>query len=182
LLKKIIITLLIISLLLFTGCLDNSSNNKKNGTDGDYTEDFQFTLLNGSRINLSKFMGKIVVLDLFGVKCQPCQYQMMVLDQISNEYKDKDVEIVSIDVWIVFGETTELIEEFIDAYKEQVGIDLDWTFGVDDSSGVLFYKYVPADKGIPMLYILDKNGNIYYSSAGYTEYSVLAEKLDRLVK
>ena len=169
----------------FTGCLNNTSE-EDTGNNGDaaggYGEDFEFILLDGGKKNMSEYMGSVVVLDLFGVNCQPCQYQMMVLDEISENYRSKDVEIVSIDVWMVFGETSVLVEDFIDAFKEQLDIDLDWTFGVDDSQGTLFYRYVPADEGIPMLYILDKNGNIYYSHAGYMDYPTLSAKIDGLLE
>ena len=64
-------------------------------------------------------------------------------------------------------------------YGKQNGIDLDWTFGLDDVTGTLYFKY--ANSGVPTLYILDNNGNIYYSQVGYTEYSILSQKLDELI-
>jgi hypothetical protein len=30
---------------------------------------------------------------------------------------------------------------------------------------------------IPKIYIIDQNGNIYYSHVGYTDYSTLSEKI-----
>ena len=141
-------------------------------------ESFEFYLLDGSKVNIAKYRGKIVLIDFFGVYCQPCQYQMLELKQIYDEYKNKNVEIISIDVWIAAGETPELVESFISTYKQE-NIDLDWVFGVDDSSGTLLNKY--ANSGVPMLYLLDENGNIYYSKASYTEYSILADKLDDLL-
>lgn len=181
----IIVVLLIILASFFTGCLNNSSEENEGDNkdlENAYVEDFTFTLLDGNKKSTSEYQGSFVVLDLFGVNCQPCQFQMMVLDQISENYSSKGVQIISIDVWIVSGETPGLVKEFIDAFKTQLGIVLDWTFGVDDASGTIFYKYVPADKGIPMLYILDKNGNIYYSHAGYMDYSTLSTKIDGLLE
>lgn len=105
---------------------------------------------------------------------------MLVLDEINQEYEDKDFEIISIDVWIVLGETADLVEDFIQQYANfGEPVYLDWVFGVDDSSGTLYFKY--AESGVPMLYILDKNGNIYYSKAGYTDYSTLKNKIDELL-
>jgi len=115
-----------------------------------------------------------------GASCKPCQYQMMVLHQISENYSHDTLQIISIDVWISLGETPEYLQGLIDAFKTQLGIDLDWTFGVDDETGTLFNKY--ASEGVPMLYILDKNGNIYYTFSGYTPYSEITKKLDELIK
>ena len=176
---KLKIIFLIFIFILFTifatGCINNSEN--KN----NYAEDFEFTLIDETTKSMSSFKGSVVLLDLFGVNCQPCQYQMLVLDEISTNYDGKNLEIVSIDVWITYGETLELVNDFIDYFLQELSIDIDWTVGVDDSEGTLFNRYVPEDKGIPMMYILDENGNIYYSHSGYLEYSQLSEKLDELL-
>ena len=110
-----------------------------------------------------------------------CQLQIFVLQEIFNQYKNKDVVVVSIDVWIVLGETVDTLNSLINAYRNlENPYPLDWTFGVDDSTGTLYNKY--ATEGVPMLYMLDKNGNIYYQKPGYTEYSVLSEKLNELLE
>jgi thiol-disulfide isomerase/thioredoxin len=143
-------------------------------------EIFNFTLLDSSTKSIIDYREKIILLDFFGVYCTPCQAQMIELDKINQEYKDEDFEIISIDVWIVFGETADLVEDFIQQYANlEEPVYLDWAFGVDDSSGILYFKY--AENGVPMLYILDKNGNIYYSKAGYTDYSTLKNKIDELL-
>ena len=177
-LSVIIVLTLLIS--LFSGCIDNSSKDASNDNN-EYTEDFEFALLDGSKMEMSEFKGKIVIIDLFGVNCQPCHYQMPVLEEISNVYKFKGVELVSINVWISLGETPELVEEFLIYFRDQLNIDLDWTFGVDDEAGTIFKQYIPEGSGVPTIYILDKNGNIYYSNAGYTDYSILSGKLEELI-
>ena len=173
--------LLFITLLIscLSGCIEVSTEDKS--TDNfEYGEDFEFTLLNGEKKRMSEFQGKFVLIDFFGVRCPPCQNQMLVLTQIYEDYKQKDLEIVSINVWIVAGETPELVEQYITEAREQ-GVYLNWTFGVDDTMGTLYFKYIPADAGVPTVYILDKNGNIYYTNVGYTDYSELTGIIDELI-
>lgn len=112
-----------------------------------------------------------------GANCQPCQYQMFVLNDLYNTYKDR-IKIISIDVWIVLGETVDTMHQFLQLFADE-GYDLAWIFGVDNVSGTLYYEY--ASSGVPMLYLLDKNGKIYYSKPGYTQYSELAEKIDEML-
>jgi thiol-disulfide isomerase/thioredoxin len=176
-LSIILVLTLIISFL--TGCIDLSSDDKTKD-NYEYAEDFEFALLNGEKKRMSDFQGKYVLIDFFGVRCPPCQEQMLVLTQIYEDYKQKNLEIVSINVWIVSGETSELVEQFITEAREQ-GVYLNWTFGVDDAMGTLYFKFIPEDAGVPTVYILDKNGNIYYSNVGYTDYSVLTGILDELI-
>jgi thiol-disulfide isomerase/thioredoxin len=176
LMNKKMISLLFLFILLtvvLSGCTSNTSEQVV-----DYKTDFEFTLLNGTKKNMSEYHGKVVLLDFFGVYCQPCQYQMLVLEKIFEEYKDKNLEIISIDVWIASGETSDLVISFLQSAKDQ-GVYLDWIFGLDDAVGTLLNKY--ANNGVPMIYILDKNGNIYYSKNTYTEYSVIKSKLDEIL-
>ena len=70
----------------------------------------------------------------------------------------------------------------INLFKQE-GIDLDWTFGYDDMRGTLYYKY--ASGGVPLIHILNKNGNIYYTKNGYldsySDYYELSEKIEELI-
>jgi cytochrome c biogenesis protein CcmG, thiol:disulfide interchange protein DsbE len=144
-----------------------------------YMEDFTFTTLEGNTTHLSTFYGKVLLLDLMGVNCQPCTFQMMQLKKVAENYSSDTVAILSIDVWVAGGENAELLRQYITAFHDQVGIDLNWTFGLDDVNGSIENIY--ASQGVPTLYIFDKKGNIYYSHVGYEEYSSLAKKLDEVL-
>ena len=119
------------------------------------------------------------MLDLMGAGCQPCQFEMLELKKVSENYSHNDVAIVSIDVWIAMGETATHIQQLIAAFNDQLGIELDWTFGLDDTKGTLFNTYTQG--GVPTIHILDREGNIYYSNYGYTAYSEIKEKIDELL-
>jgi hypothetical protein len=128
---------------------------------------------------------------------------MFDLHEIYNEYKNDDVEILSINVWAAYGETVDdvnrlfeafgcaspcdaedyfpnlQIREIKESYGYKGGIDFKWTYGMDDSSGTISNRYKIS--GIPHIMILDKKGNIYYTRAGYTDYNSLAEILDEVI-
>ena len=106
-------------------------------------------------------------------------YQMFELKKIEENYSRNQVIILSIDVWIQQGETPELIQNYISAFKQQANIDLNWTFGMDDRQGTIAKVY--AKNGVPTLYIIDEKGNIYYSHFGYEPYSTLKIKIDELL-
>ena len=152
---------------ILAGCTE-----KKNNT-GD---DFSFTTLDGETKHLSDYYGKVVVLDCMAVNCQPCMYQMFELKKISENYSKNDVAILSIDVWVSNGETASMLQDTINAFKNQMNMTLDWTFGLDDVEGTIEQSY--ASEGVPTLYIYDKKGNIYYSHVGYESYTELSKKID----
>jgi len=150
----------------------------KSDEKNEYVTNFEFKLLDNNNTQLSEYQGKIVLLNFFGVNCGYCKWQMVDLAEIYKNYKDLGVEIISINVYITLGETIEYTQQMITEAKEQ-GVYLNWTFGVDDTSGTLANKY--AKDGVPQLYLLDKNGNVYNSWLGYTEYSVIVQKLEELI-
>jgi thiol-disulfide isomerase/thioredoxin len=163
------LTALFLSIVL-TGCITNSDN----------ALNFTFTTLDGDTQQLSDYYGTILLLDLMGVNCPPCQQEMFELKKISENYSRDDVNILSINVWISLGETGALTKDLIQAYKDQVNIDLDWDFGLDDTKGTIGNEYAP--EGVPTLYLLDSKGNIYYTNVGYEEYSQLKDKIDELLE
>ena len=166
----LICVLLFFSLSIFAGCTEEKNIIR---------EDFSFTTLNGETKHLSDFYGKVIVLDCMAVNCQPCMSQMFVLKKVSENYSKNDVVILSIDVWVSAGETASMLQGVIDAFKNQVNLTLDWTFGLDDSQGNIQQTY--ASTGVPTLYIFDKKGNIYYSHVGYESYIELAKKIDETI-
>ncbi|KYK29973.1 hypothetical protein AYK20_09460 [Thermoplasmatales archaeon SG8-52-1] len=198
--KKIKFSIIAIFILLFsffTGCLNNSSDEKT------YSQDFVFNLLNGEQKNIRDFAGKIVLIDFTGANCGYCVPQMFALEQVYNTYDKNDLSIISIFVWMILGETVQDINNIIVAYEckspcdaenlfshvnlreakdyfdKEDGLELNWVIGYDDSEGTLYEKY--GKDGIPYLLILDKKGNIYYTKAGYTDYNGLTEILDEII-
>ncbi len=164
------IVFLFVFLTAFAGCTEEKITT---------ANDFTFTTLDGETKHLSDFYGKVVVLDCMGVNCQPCMSQMLELKKISENYSKNDVTILSIDVWVSYGETATMLQGTIDAFKNQVNITLDWTFGLDDLQRTIQNSY--SSTGVPTLHIFGKKGNIYYSHVGYEGYSVLATKLDEVL-
>ncbi len=167
--KKIlsVAILVFLFLIVFAGCTEEKNT---------FRDDFAFTSLDGETKHLSDFYGKVIVLDCMAVNCQPCMRQMFELKKISENYSKNDVSILSIDVWVSSGETASMLQGVINAFKDQVNITLDWTFGLDDSQGTIQAIY--ASSGVPTLYIFDKKGNIYYSHVGYESFTELAKKID----
>jgi hypothetical protein len=104
---------------------------------------------------------------------------MLELKKIAENYSSDDVLIMSIDVWVIRGETAEYLQSYIDYFKTELDVELDWFFGLDDDHGTLLYEY--ANQGVPALYIFDQKGNIYYPHVGLVDYSTLALKIDELL-
>lgn len=153
---------LLLALPFFSGCTEN-----KPTISG---EDFTFTTLQGEIKHLSDYRGKIVILDMWATWCQPCQYQMLELRKIYENYSRNDVEVLSID--IDERETIQQIQSFLDEFREY-GYELTWIFGRDD--GAIWEAYKVGNGGIPALCIFDRNGTLSFSHEGLAVYDQIPE-------
>jgi len=165
--KKQAISILFLLIILFTylsGCLDSSDNKD--------SDNFIFTTLDGQTKQLIDYKGKIVILDLWATWCSPCQFQMIELRKIYENYSRSDLEIISVD--IDPREDVELIQSFRLWFSNTYDIELDWVFGIDNGS--ISEKYMK-EGAIPTLCIFDKNGELSFREAGVSVYMEIPSSL-----
>ena len=153
-----LIILLILGLSLMSGCIDSDDSNGG--------KDFVFTLLDGTTARLSDYRGKIVIVDMWATWCGPCKTQLIELNKINEHYGKEDLEIISLD--IDDRETSQYIIDFIEDFKNDYDIELDWTIGQDDGS--VWEEYL-INGGIPTLYIFDQKGKIHFTHEGVSFFS-----------
>jgi thiol-disulfide isomerase/thioredoxin len=167
--KKIAFILLAIFFTsAFSGCLDSGGNNNGDGTGDNFT----FVTIDNEQKQLSDYRGRIVILDMMATWCQPCQYQMFELKRAYENYSRNELEIISIDIDV--RETAQQLRSYREAFKQQLGIELDWIFGMGDGSIWEKYKYIPPGRdgpGVPTLYIFDREGKVYFRHVGISVFS-----------
>lgn len=135
-----------------------------------YGENFTFTLLDGTTAEIKDYKGKIIILDMWAIRCPPCQHQMLELAKAYNTYSRDDLEILSINIDL--GETNANIKDFINQFEQ----DLDWVFGNEIDT-------LPTHGYIPSMCIFDRNGNIVYEHVGVISFDEeLKDKIDVFIK
>jgi len=83
--------------------------------------DFTLNDLDGNEVSLSDFRGKVVFLNFWAIGCPPCRFEMPEMEELYQEYKNKDVVIIGVDL----GEYRSSVKSFI----EENGYS--WTFVID---------------------------------------------------
>jgi peroxiredoxin len=118
-------------------------------------------------VTLSGLRGhKVVLLDFWATWCGPCRTSMPALQQLHDEFKDRGLEILSVDQ----GEDREQVQQFVKrkAYSFRVLLDPESEIGA--SFGV---------RAIPTQVLVDKLGAVRFIHVGASGSD---EELRRLVE
>ena len=116
----------------------------------DFPSDVVPALNGGGPIDVSKYKGKVVIVDFWASWCEPCKIELPALNALSKKLKGQDVVIVGVNL----DEKKSDAQSFLKAHPVQLAI------GYDGDKKVL------AQKGdietMPTSFILDKKGKIAF--------------------
>lgn len=132
---------------------------------------FNLTASNGSRLRLSDYKGKIILLDFWATWCQPCRRGIPDLVELKNEYKNKAFEIIGIS--LDQENTIAGVVPFIKEYK----INYPVVYG--DMEIIQNYGGI---QSIPTSFVINKEGKIVKSYIGLTEKSVYDKVIKKLLE
>lgn len=121
--------------------------------------EFKFKTLDGKVFELNDFKGKVVFLTFWATWCRFCAMELPHIQKLYEEYKGKDIEFVALS-----AEGKEKVEKYINNFK--------YTFPA-------YIQLTPTpsifkSEGIPVNFILDKEGKVKLKKEGY--YNWLSEE------
>ncbi len=121
--------------------------------------------------SLSALKGKVVVLEFWATWCAPCVAAIPHLNQLNEEFRDKQVQFIS-----VTDEGEDVIAPFLKRQEMKSWIGLDTDRSVFEAYGV---------KGIPRTFLINQEGIIAASlhpaglSSDMIEKVIAGEKIER---
>jgi thiol-disulfide isomerase/thioredoxin len=161
--------ILLLSLLLLTGCSVNSegalTEKTKNNSEpkiglgiGNQAPDFTITMDNGQSLKLSELKGQPVFLNFWASWCPPCKKEMPDIEKIFKE--ERKVKIIAVNI----KETPMEVRSFLNSNG--------FTFPIGyDPKGEISSLYMAT--GIPTSYAIDRNGIIRHQIQGPLTYAQL---------
>ena len=131
--------------------------------------DFALTSLKGQTIKLSDYKGKIVILNFWAKSCPSCRMMIAELVKLYDNYKDKGVEIIGINLdRLNIGKIREFSKKENMNYPTVIS---DYEV-IEDYGGISF---------IPVTFIIDKQMNIEKKFIGYISYEVMESQVNELL-
>lgn len=117
---------------------------------GQVAINFTYPDLEGRKVSLTDFKGKVVLVDVWATWCGPCKAELPSLKKMEEEMRDKDIVFMSVSVDV--EKDHQKWKDFV--AKEQLkGVQL-FASGWSDIARVYDIK------GIPRFMVFDKKGNI----------------------
>jgi peroxiredoxin len=127
------------------------ANGRTPGTEaalvGKPAPDFELELLKGGRFQLSQRKGRVLVLDFWATWCGPCMQAMPQVERVIEEFRDRGVELVAVNL----QENPEQITTTLERQKLHPSVAL-------DRNGAVAEKY--GAHAIPQTVIIDRKGTV----------------------
>lgn len=115
--------------------------------------EMQLVSMDGKKINLEDYRGKVVLLDFWSIRCAPCIQEMPHVRKMYDKYKDKGFEVIGI------AAEDEAAKQRIVAITKRQGAN--WPQVLDKSSAAsISYHTLYKISALPTVWLLNKDGEI----------------------
>ena len=151
--------------LLFLSC--STGNAPK---EGKVAPNFGLISLDGRRISLSQFRGKVVILDFWATWCKPCRLELPHFVALHEEFGKDALQIIGVSLDRVGSEE---VAAFVREWK------IPYIVVMGNGEVVRNYGGI---RGIPTTFVIDKNGNIYRKYVGYRNKEVFEKDIRTLLQ
>lgn len=131
---------------------------------------FALKNLTDATVTLEQYRGKIVLLDFWATWCKPCVKSMPVLQELYEQFAGKDFFVVGIST---DENGKKAVEPFIKKHKITYPILLD----TEENPAWDTYKV----KVIPMMFLVDRKGQIVKQWVGETDIKEVESAIVRLL-
>lgn len=118
--------------------------------------DFKLEDVYAKPVTLSKYKGKVVLLDFWATTCGGCKVELPLYIEFEKKYKDKGLQLIGLDM---YGESPDLIKPFMAKWR------MDYPVAVgNDELGDRFGL-----KEMPLTLLIDRDGKVAVSHAGIVD-------------
>ena len=120
-------------------------------------KDFELPDLDGNKVKLSDFKGKVVLVNFWATWCPPCRAEIPSMQRAWNILKDKDVMLLAIHV----GGNEDRVWTFLTDFGVEFPVLLDAKSKVSRSWPMM---------GLPVSFVIDPQGRIALQAIGGREW------------
>jgi len=124
--------------------------------------------LNGARVDLAGYRGKVVLLDFWATWCASCQVEMPVFVQWQREYGPRGLQVIGI----------SMDDDPALARRMKAKLQLNYPVAMGDEKLGQIYGGV---LGLPLTYLIDRKGKVSAKFQGETDLKTIEKQLKALL-
>ena len=160
----------ILVLLLFTvtACAGTGSIRSEGAKDGNQAPDFTLENLEGEKVSLNDFSGRVVLINFWATWCPPCRAEIPDIQAAYQSHQKDGLVVLGVNV----GESREAVKPFVDQVQMTYPVLLDEARKVFKAYRVF---------GLPMSVIVDQEGVVRVRHTGQLTAAQLEHYLDQLL-
>lgn len=122
--------------------------------------DFELSDMDEEKVKLSRYRGKVVLLNFWATWCPPCIREMPSMERLHQQVDAEAFKVIAV------NQMEDADEVF--AFTGQLDVDPTFEILFDTTSEV---SQAYAVRGLPTTYLIDKKGNIRYRAVGGREFN-----------
>jgi thiol-disulfide isomerase/thioredoxin len=128
--------------------------------------DFELESLSGEKIKLSKFHGRVVLINFWTTWCGPCRIEMPVFQSMYEQHQNE---------LVILAINEQDSSEEIRTFMNELGLTFN---ALLDSNGIVHKAYFV--RGFPTSYIVDSKGKLLVQHIGVMTKEQLDDYLDEV--
>jgi len=137
-------------------------------TDPGLAPDFALIDLSGNKLELASYRGKVVLLDFWATWCVPCREEIPHFVELQDKYRDAGLAVIGISV----DDEVAPVREYYRTLR------MNYPVAMGDAALAARYGGI---LGVPVAFIIDRQGRIQMKHAGQTEAAVFERDITALL-
>lgn len=130
---------------------------------------FILTDINGKRLTLSDYRGRVVLLDFWAVDCGGCIREIPWYVEFDQKYRSKGLSLIGLDM---YGESPDYIRSFMSKSHMEYSIAV--------GNGAIRKQFHAEE--LPMTLLIDKQGRIALSHVGIVDKTIFERDIQELLR